>query len=627
MARVVVSGGYILSTGDDMPFLEFGEWAPDQPSTKTDVVRRAKNVLWHAGAYRPLPGKWVGNSENQAWTFRARFDGRTDLNEIALARSYSTASGNAYGFIICQSDANAHILVFDGSEITELVDASGAGKTIARADRWNILQYGNSVVISSNSNPLIQVDFALKITQYKSLGGAVGELIAVVRDRLMHAGDPANPFTVRFTGINTLVFDPADGETPGGTRIIPDSGIVTGLTGGEVGHIFTESSINRATEIPGDPFVYQIDNVSQEVGCRRHGWAVKVRRAHYFLSEGGFMKLEGDVIDAIGHGRVDQWLSDNGGLDDITQRTIYHWDELKILIFNNSSLSSDGSEGTRSIAYNYEENRFTYIALPNRSPNGRDGISWRGWMDFKKSAVAINDPRFVDSDVSARFGADGSLATDNRKNIKISDVGTPFGDPFGFSDPGDPPTPVTRISDLVFGSGSTESRVVEVVLDSAPDSDNEGLTPGEFRKYFTMRRIGNGEGYEPSNAQAEIDTGEIYLFDFMQKDNEELERGKKVVTRSSLMMINEMRLNGEFYVQADGDVAEDVSVIAQLAVRDSPNEPAFRFGEMLLPYSKEEWYVGCFAQGRWVAVRVTLSGGWANILGVDLSVQDGGEFG
>ena len=624
MDRVTALGGRTRNTGDDMPVLEFGEWAPDQPSTNSRVVRKAKNVLFQEGAYRPLPGKWVGDGVVQPWTFRAKFDSATDLNEIALTRSYATISGNAFGFMVCQSDANAHILVFDGADIVELTDESNADKVLARGDRWDILQYGESVVIASNSNPLIQVEFGATITQYKSLGGATGEMIAVARDRFWHAGDVANPFTVRFSGINELQFDPADGDNPGGEQQILDGGVVTALTGGEVGHIFTEQGINRMTEV-GDAFVYQRDNISNSVGCRKYGWAIKIGKRHYFLSDGGFMMLEGDQITPIGYGRVDKWLEESGGLDDITQRTTYHWEDRKILIFNNSSIDSDKEDGTRSIAYNYAEDRFSYISLPNRTPGGREGINWRGWMDFRKSPVAINDPRFVDSDETARFGADGLLDPTNRKNIKISDIGMPFSDPFGFSEDAD--TPVTRISDLVFGSGSTASKIVEVVLDDAEASDTEGLTQGEFRKYFTMRRIGTGEGYEPSNAQAEIDSGEIYLFDFMPKDNEEYERGKKVINRSNLMLLNEIRLVGEFVNQPNVLEEDAARVWVQLAVRNSEFEEAFNFGGLLEIYSLSEAYIGCFDQGRYVSVRVTLEGGWEYILGADMSVQDAGEFG
>ena len=380
-----------------MAFIPFGDLAPDQPSINLNVMHRAENCLFINGAYRPLPG--YGATRDIL---------STDLTGLRIVKSEAFSAVEVLTVLVLQDQNSVYIGVVARGSLTLLATHN----IIRPSSRWNMVRYGARIVIGSAVNPLMVLRIepesaytaaSLSVIEDVDDDGnpAVirGALIAVVRDRLFHAGDPKNLFRVRFSASNALLFDPTDTLQPGGSQEIPGTGVITALTGGEVGHVFTERGIDLFTET-GNDLIYQRDNISNAVGCRRSGWVYRVGSDVYFHSYSGFKKIGIDgVIMDIGHGRIDAWMDER---PQAAQESVFHWNDLKMLLFYQIN-------GV-AVAYNYVEDRFTTINT--REETGVD-VNWHGWTRDPSSAVSISDS-LVEGVTLDAAAVDGSRLDDTR---------------------------------------------------------------------------------------------------------------------------------------------------------------------------------------------------------------------
>ena len=349
-----------------MSMLQFGDYAPDQPSINAEVLRRAENCLFINGAYRPLPG----------YAEAVEIDAIAPTLSIVQCASFTLASQESLTIVILQDTGTISIGAISRNNLT-IIPLDSLSVDINPSHRWNMIKYGTKVLIASRANPLIVIEFGHPYTA-NSISvvdvAVTGELITTVRDRIVHAGDPNHPFRIRFSGINEVTFDPAASLNPGGFQDIPDTGAVTAVTGGEVGLVFTETGIDRLIET-GNDAVYQRDNISNAVGCRESGWAYRVGGDVYFHSYAGFKRITREgMIDDIGHGRIDLWLDQRS---EAVQQSVFHWNDLTVLLFY--------QVGGRTLAYNYLEDRFTTI-------EAAVDINWRGWTRSLVPALTMDDP-------------------------------------------------------------------------------------------------------------------------------------------------------------------------------------------------------------------------------------------
>lgn len=355
-----------------MPYLQFGDFAPDQPSNNADVLARADNVLFYSGQYIPLPGR---HSTEQ---FTAHLGGDYTL---VLARSFQLDAVDSVIIVVVQNASSAKVLSIHRGSIRTLT-----GAALSASEQWNLVQFGNSALLASASNRLQVITFSDSITAYTQASVNRGAFVAVMRTRVLHGGNPDAPNKLYFSGVNILTFDPAGGDAdtnPGGEQTLVDTGAITAITGGENGHIFTERGIFRLTEASAD-IIYQIDNISVEVGCGVRGWAFRAGNEQYFYSNTGFKRLVGDEIQDIGHGRIDRWAGELLFDDAQQQASVVHWEDYTMLFFTICN--------RLIIAYNYAEDKFTNIAPA--------GVCMQGWTTYESGGVTIQDPQFAGRNIT-----------------------------------------------------------------------------------------------------------------------------------------------------------------------------------------------------------------------------------
>lgn len=257
--------------------LEFGPWEPDKASITT--LRDARNVMPGKDGYYPVSG----------------------LSAVTSALPGGFIGGGAFvGF-----DGTAALLAGTSTNLYRYSGSTWTSVYTGSASHWRFAQFGTLVVAATGGAP---VKFDLAGGTAALLGGTppAASMVATVRDFVVLAGDPAAIQTVTWSGFND-----AEGWTGGinqsGDQILPDGGEIMGLAGGEYGLILQRRAIKRLSYV-GAPLVFQIDEISSNVGCMAKGSVAQAGRLVFFLSERGFFYTDGNDTIPIGDEKFNRWF-------------------------------------------------------------------------------------------------------------------------------------------------------------------------------------------------------------------------------------------------------------------------------------------------------------------------------
>ena len=257
--------------------LEFGPWEPDKASITT--LRDARNVMPGKDGYYPVSG----------------------LSAVTSALPGGFIGGGAFvGF-----DGTAALLAGTSTNLYRYSGSTWTSVYTGSASHWRFAQFGTLVIAATGGAP---VKFDLAGGTAALLGGTppAASMVATVRDFVVLAGDPAAIQTVTWSGFNN-----AEGWTGGinqsGDQILPDGGEIMGLAGGEYGLILQRRAIKRLSYV-GTPLVFQIDEISSNVGCMAKGSVAQAGRLVFFLSERGFFYTDGNDTIPIGDEKFNRWF-------------------------------------------------------------------------------------------------------------------------------------------------------------------------------------------------------------------------------------------------------------------------------------------------------------------------------
>jgi hypothetical protein len=136
--------------------------------------------------------------------------------------------------------------------------------------------------------------------------------------------------------------------------VLPDGGSITGLSGGEIGIIFLEKAIYRASYI-GSPFYWQFDVISRGLGCIEGNSIAQYGATSFFLADDGFYKTDGTIVEQIGTEKVDRYFFNDAKLTDIATITSAIDPVKKLVVWNYANV-----DGGRSILiYNWQLNKWS----------------------------------------------------------------------------------------------------------------------------------------------------------------------------------------------------------------------------------------------------------------------------
>lgn len=366
-----------------MPVIPVAEWVPDAADFGNPGSIVIKNALPGLNSYQPL-NSLVTNTDALA----ARPRGALEAKDSA---------GNVYQYA---GDASK-IYSLSGGVWSDV--SLGGGYSTSSSERWEFIRWKEKILATNfDDNP-----------QSITLGGAnFANLTTALRCRHL-AG-------VRDFVVAGSTWDSTDGEvrdrvwwsaindetdwTPSATtlsdfRDLKVGGGVQRIVGGEFGVVLSEKSIFRMTFV-GSPTIFQIDEVMPGVGLLAPGGAVKLAGIVFFMSDNGFIALQGGASPTfIGEGKVDKFFR-NDIDEDYLDRVSSVADPTSGKVFwAYPGAGNTAGRPNKIISYDRVLNRWGYAEVDVE-------LIWRS------GGVATTLEQLDDANLGAELVSNGDFATD-----------------------------------------------------------------------------------------------------------------------------------------------------------------------------------------------------------------------
>lgn len=278
--------------------IPFGQYAPDLPPFGNQGVAALKNVIPHAGGYRPL---------SSLQTYSSALDDRCQG-----AFFTKDDSGNVNGFA---GDASKLYRLTSASS-TWVDESKGGGYNTDSEEAWSFAKFGDQI-IATNLADAVQEWTLGSSTDFADLGGSPPQsrYVTAVRPGFVFlSSTAANPARIQWSAINNSTSWPTPGTSAarivqsGRTDLPGDGGqivgAVAGLAAADVA-IIQERAVWRAI-YTGPPTVFSFDQVEGARGSPAPGSLVQVGGILYYLGEDGFYAFDGQGSRSIGGSRVDR---------------------------------------------------------------------------------------------------------------------------------------------------------------------------------------------------------------------------------------------------------------------------------------------------------------------------------
>lgn len=240
---------------------------------------------------------------------------------IVLSTSGSLPTGLTVGTIYYVIAAGFSANAFEVSTTPggSAVNTSSAGSgthsytahyaAIASTAQWQFVQF-NNFVIAVHVNVPPQVFDLRTDSAFTALGGSPPQAayISVVNRFVVLSGLSTTDgvYTVRWSGLNATTTW-TSGVNQSDSQVLPDGGIVRGVTGGDSGLVFQDSAIRRLTYAPGSPYIFGIDRIATDDGLFAPYSLISAADRVFYLSPQGFkMLLPGGYPTPIGKEKVDR---------------------------------------------------------------------------------------------------------------------------------------------------------------------------------------------------------------------------------------------------------------------------------------------------------------------------------
>ena len=326
--------------------IPFGEWLPDLPPFGLQGATIATNVLPEAKSYRPFP---------------SLVNVTTSLGSRVIGGIFATdAATNNYNYVGIAT-ALYQVLGASFSTVTRL--AGGAYSTNSE-DFWEFVNWGNTVigVNGFTDNPQ---QISLGAANFADLNvGIKAKHICTMKDFVVlgNISDSAtNVYRVRWSAINNPAsFVPSITTLSDYQDLPSEGGPIQKIVGGEYSVIFQKRSIWRMLFV-GSPLIFQFDRVHNLIGAYVPQAVSRYQNLVFFLSEDGFYSFDGNQLDPIGRGKVDQFFFSDLSTTN-SQRINSAIDPTnKLIMWAYPSNSTTGGNPDKIICYSWAFKRWSLV--------------------------------------------------------------------------------------------------------------------------------------------------------------------------------------------------------------------------------------------------------------------------
>ncbi len=279
-----------------MPVLFFSEYRPDVSDYEGNSSQNVTNVVPRGDGYGPFPGFSAFTGALPATCFGS-FAARKNDGSIAIFAGTST---------------KLYMLNNTSGTWTDVSRSGGTYSALATGAIWRFAQF-NNFVFATQVNDNLQIFDLTSATAFSDRADSncpAAAFITVVNSFLVLSGIASpNVYRVQWSGLNDVSSSSAftSGVNSADFQDLADGGIVHGVSGGEYGVIFQDTSLRRLLYSPGSPFVFQIDRIAVDDGLLTPYSLVQSGNNVFWLGPFGFKMLApGGLPTPIGKERVDR---------------------------------------------------------------------------------------------------------------------------------------------------------------------------------------------------------------------------------------------------------------------------------------------------------------------------------
>jgi hypothetical protein len=279
-----------------MPVLFFSEYRPDVSDYEGNSSQDITNVVPRGDGYGPFPG----------------FSAFTAALPNTCFGSFAARKNDGSIAIFAGTSNKLYMLSNTSGTWTDVSRSGGTYSALASGAIWKFAQF-NNFVFATQVNDNLQIFDLTSATAFADRADSncpAAAYITVVNSFLVLSGIASpNVYRVQWSGLNDVSSSQA--FTPGinsaDFQDLADGGIVHGVSGGEYGVIFQDTSLRRLLYSPGAPFVFQIDRIAVDDGLLTPYSLVQSGNNVFWLGPFGFKMLApGGLPTPIGKERVDR---------------------------------------------------------------------------------------------------------------------------------------------------------------------------------------------------------------------------------------------------------------------------------------------------------------------------------
>lgn len=300
--------------------IPFGPWLPDHPSLGHPGVLELENAFPAARGFRAVraptqitePALLVSATQNGV--------AEPDANMPRIRGIFSTVSVNSgtleTNVFVGTSGAlykvDATTNKFSPWNYNATVPQQNSDPTYNNVTRWNFAEFATTtgprkVYAAGGAQQTLQVFDSNGSTAPTSVTNGPNPVHLCVVGRFLVCGNTSvSEGQVRWSQIDDAE-SWTEGTNQAGSQILPDASEITGMVGGETGLILTRDGLYRLTYV-GAPLVMTFDKVSNR-GCDFAGSIASLSSDDvFFLSEDGFQRYRGGVVENIGAEAVNEFF-------------------------------------------------------------------------------------------------------------------------------------------------------------------------------------------------------------------------------------------------------------------------------------------------------------------------------
>ena len=367
--------------------LPFGEWLPDLPDHINPGATQARNVFPAVTSYRPF-------------------------NDIAATSSNAT-DARAQGGKAFKSDSGV-ISIFAGDKTklykltgNAFVDESGGTTFATDAEGyWDFIRFGEAVV-AFNGVDAPQAWTLDTSSDFAALSGSppVFRHAAVIGNFIVTGHQPTLQNKVQWSSFNSATSWTV-GTNQSDSEVLPEGGVITGLTGGQYGLIFQESRITRM-DYRGGNVVFQFRRIEDNRGAVQGKNVIQVGNLVYFLSEDGFYVTDGNASRPIGANKVDRFFYNDlkFGLRERVRASYDHENKLVMWSYPSATGNNSNTQNDKIIIYHIASERWSIVELdheviidylsPGFTLDDLDDYPSSGANDLDAITISLDSAAFI----------------------------------------------------------------------------------------------------------------------------------------------------------------------------------------------------------------------------------------